>query len=224
VCEQVLLFGSFTEDETRSLRVKKSSGRNEKSVDKNQLQFGSLNSANVVESSNLPNSPKAPSNAALPDSQKLNGVNGVGANLPSANFPRVSESANFPRVSETIKENGNITNFSLSSPSSVTIANKVVENSVCSVPLIDENGTANQFTNLSLDASEAESVKNEFTNGSHDDSSSKLFDEDLKKAPNGHAVILIKDLQPRGLINSGNLCFLSATVQALLACSPFVQL
>ncbi|CAJ2655101.1 unnamed protein product [Trifolium pratense] len=234
---KVLLFGSFTEDETRSLRVKKSSGRNEKSVDKNQLQFGSLNSANVVESSNLPKSPKAPSNAALPDSQKLNGVNSVGANLPrvsesanlprvseSANLPRVSDSANLPRVSETIKENGNITNFSLSTPSSVTIASKVKENSVCSIPLIDENGTANQFTNLSLDASEAESVKNGFTNGSHDDSSSKLFDEDLKKAPNGHAVILIKDLQPRGLINSGNLCFLSATVQALLACSPFVQL
>ncbi|GAU27620.1 hypothetical protein TSUD_270090 [Trifolium subterraneum] len=238
---KVLLFGSFTEDETRSLRVKKSSGRNEKSVDKNQLQFGSLNSVNVVESSNLPNSSKAPNSAALADSQKLNIVNGVGANLPrvsesanlplprvseSANLPLplVSESANLPRVSETIKENGNITNFSLSSSSSVTIANKVVENSVCSVPLIDQNGTANKFTNLSLDASEAESVKNVFTNGSHDDSSSKLFDEDLKKAPNGHAVILIKDLQPRGLINSGNLCFLSATVQALLACSPFVQL
>jgi ubiquitin carboxyl-terminal hydrolase 10 len=174
------------------------------------LQIGSLNSVKVVESSNPPNSPKAlPNSAALPDSQKLNGVNGVGANLP--------------KVSESIKENGNITNFSFSSPSSITIANKVDENSVWSVPLIDENGTANKFTNLSLDSSEAESVKNVFTNGSHDDSSSKLFDEDLKKAP-GHAVVLIKDLQPRGLINSGNLCFLSATVQALLACSPFVQL
>ncbi|XP_078435987.1 ubiquitin-specific protease 24 isoform X2 [Wolffia australiana] len=32
-----------------------------------------------------------------------------------------------------------------------------------------------------------------------------------------------KDLQPRGLINSGNLCFRNATLQALLSCSPFVQ-
>ncbi|PQQ11380.1 ubiquitin carboxyl-terminal hydrolase 24-like [Prunus yedoensis var. nudiflora] len=31
-------------------------------------------------------------------------------------------------------------------------------------------------------------------------------------------------LVPRGLINSGNLCFLNATLQALLSCSPFVQL
>ncbi|KAL5081169.1 hypothetical protein RYX36_009590 [Vicia faba] len=34
----------------------------------------------------------------------------------------------------------------------------------------------------------------------------------------------VKELLPRGLINSGNLCFLSATVHDLLVCSPFVQL
>ncbi|XP_047333630.1 ubiquitin carboxyl-terminal hydrolase 24-like [Impatiens glandulifera] len=34
----------------------------------------------------------------------------------------------------------------------------------------------------------------------------------------------IRDILPRGLINSGNLCFLNATLQALLSCSPFVQL
>ncbi|KAG2244993.1 hypothetical protein Bca52824_093179 [Brassica carinata] len=34
----------------------------------------------------------------------------------------------------------------------------------------------------------------------------------------------VKDFTPRGLINAGNLCFLNATLQALLSCSPFVQL
>lgn len=33
-----------------------------------------------------------------------------------------------------------------------------------------------------------------------------------------------KGLLPRGLINLGNLCFLNSTLQALLSCSPFVQL
>lgn len=35
---------------------------------------------------------------------------------------------------------------------------------------------------------------------------------------------LPKILMPRGLINSGNLCFLNATLQALLSCSPFACL
>ncbi|XP_047341987.1 ubiquitin carboxyl-terminal hydrolase 24-like [Impatiens glandulifera] len=34
----------------------------------------------------------------------------------------------------------------------------------------------------------------------------------------------VRDIRPRGLINSGNLCFFNATLQALLSCSPFVQL
>ena len=34
----------------------------------------------------------------------------------------------------------------------------------------------------------------------------------------------VEDLQPRGLINSGNLCFLNATLQALLSCPPLVKL
>ncbi|XP_020585987.1 ubiquitin carboxyl-terminal hydrolase 24 [Phalaenopsis equestris] len=35
---------------------------------------------------------------------------------------------------------------------------------------------------------------------------------------------LFRGLLPRGLINLGNLCFLNSTLQALLSCSPFVQL
>lgn len=37
-------------------------------------------------------------------------------------------------------------------------------------------------------------------------------------------VLDAQDILPRGLINSGNLCFLNATLQALLACCPFIQL
>ncbi|XP_022745351.1 ubiquitin carboxyl-terminal hydrolase 24-like isoform X4 [Durio zibethinus] len=43
--KQVLVFGSFTEDETRSLLLKRSAGNAEKPVEKKELQFGSLNFA-----------------------------------------------------------------------------------------------------------------------------------------------------------------------------------
>jgi ubiquitin carboxyl-terminal hydrolase 10 len=47
--------------------------------------------------------------------------------------------------------------------------------------------------------------------------------EDVWKATDG-PLPAVKSLLPRGLINTGNLCFLNATLQALLSCSPFVQL
>ncbi|XP_061353053.1 ubiquitin carboxyl-terminal hydrolase 24 isoform X2 [Gastrolobium bilobum] len=204
---KVVIFGSFTEDETRSLLLKQSSGRSEKPVEKNQLQFGSLNSV-TVESSNLLNSSKAPNSAPPSDSQKCNGVNSV------------SVSDNLPGGSETLKENGSITNFSLS-PSSII---GVKEDNVSSVTFLDEDGPSNKFTNLSLDASEAESLQHVLKTGTADDSSSKLPDQNSRKAPNGHVVMHVKDLLPRGLFNSGNLCFLNATLQALLSCSPFIHL
>ncbi|KAG4984890.1 hypothetical protein JHK86_032581 [Glycine max] len=204
----MFVFGSFTEDETRSLLSKQSFGKKEKPVEKNQLQFGSLNSV-TVESNNLLNSSKAPYNAPPSDSRKCNGVK--------------SAIDNSPEVSGTVKENGSITNISPRSTSTISV-NEVEEKNVNFFTLRCEDGPLNKFTKLSLDASEAESLKNVHTTGSGDDSAPKLPDREPQKAPNGHAVMHVKDILPRGLINSGNLCFLNATMQALLSCSPFVHL
>ncbi|KAK7258194.1 hypothetical protein RIF29_32710 [Crotalaria pallida] len=205
---KMFLFGSFSEDETKSILQKQSPGSGRK--EKNQQQFGSLGYVSV-EPSNLPKSPKASDSPSPLKSQKCNGVKSA------------SIGNNLPVVSETIKENGSITNFSLR-PSSTISVNGVKENNVHPVTLLDEDGSSNQFSNLSLATSEADSLKNVHKIGSGPDSSSKSSDQDTKKAPNGHIVTNIKDLLPRGLVNSGNLCFLNATMQALLSCSPFVQL
>lgn len=45
----------------------------------------------------------------------------------------------------------------------------------------------------------------------------------VNRASNGPGATT-RQLVPRGLYNLGNLCFLNATLQALLSCSPFVQL
>ncbi|BAT91257.1 hypothetical protein LR48_Vigan08g204100 [Vigna angularis] len=204
----MLLFGSFTEDETRSLLSKQSSGKNEKSVEKNQLQFGSLNSV-TVESNNLQNSSKASVSAPPSDSQKCNGVK--------------NDNDSSSEVPGATKENGSITNFSPSPPSTSSV-NEVEEKNANSFTLLDEDGPSNKFSNLSLDASESENLRNVHKTGNGDHSSLKFSYREPAKAPNGHAVLPVKDILPRGLINSGNLCFLNATVQALLSCSPFVHL
>ncbi|KAK7404267.1 hypothetical protein VNO78_05023 [Psophocarpus tetragonolobus] len=205
---KMFLFGSFTEDETRSLLSKQSSGKKENPVEKNQLQFGSLSSV-TVESNNLLNSSKASDCAPPSDSLKCNGVKIV--------------SDNSPEVSGAIKENGSITNISPSLTSTLSV-NEVEEKNANSFTLFGEDGPSNKFTNLSLDASEAEILKNVDKTRCGDNSTSKLSDREPQQALNGHVVMHVKDILPRGLVNSGNLCFLNATVQALLSCSPFVHL
>lgn len=236
--KKILLFGSFSEEETRSLLLKHTSGANKKPVQKNQLQFGSLNfptEGSSGESSKLPRFPKIPDGALTSgshesceknkaskardkspgvspklsdssppsDSPKCNGVN---------NFNIVSN--NLPGVSGAIKENGNVADLFTGPTYTAGVHEVEKENVLYSVPS-DLDAPLNQFASLKLDDSENGSLKHVNKNGS--------FDQDSKNASNGH-VTLSKVLLPRGLINSGNLCFLNATVQALLSCSHFVQL
>lgn len=237
----MLLFGSFSEDETRSLLLKQTSGGNKTPVPKKQLQFGSLNyvtggsSVGIIsESSKSLNSPKAPDRAPSSGSHKSYGVNEV--NIVNDNLPAVSQKApdsiissdshkctgvnsvdivrdNLSSVSGAIKGNRSFVDPSFG-PSNIINEKEVKDNVSYSTP-DDVDGSLNQFANLKLDGSDNENLNHVNKNGG--------LGQDSKKASNGH-VSLLKDLLPRGLINSGNLCFLNATVQALLSCAPFVQL
>lgn len=205
-------------------------------MQKKQLQFGSLNfvtgsssAGSTGDSRNFLNSPKAP------DSHKCNGVNKVdvvGDNLPVVSpkafnsFPPSDShkcngvdrivSGNLPvaGVSGAIRGKESIANPSLGPSLAIDVKEAKKDNASYATPF-DIDGPLNQFINLKLDDSETGSPKHVDKKGS--------LDQDSKRASNGQ-VTLIKDLLPRGLINSGNLCFLNATVQALLSCSPFVQL
>lgn len=193
-------------------------GRTENPLEGKQLQFGSLNFLNggsigglTGESSNQLNSPKAPDSVPPSNRQKCNGVSSVSI---------VAD--DLFGVSGTIKENGSIANFP--SGTSNNVGGEVAkEDNAGFATLYDKEGPVNQFTSLTLDDSGSRKLENIEKTGSFNDSSSKLSSEDSKKASN-MPVVCRKDLLPRGLINSGNLCFLNSTMQALLSCSPFVQL
>lgn len=72
----------------------------------------------------------------------------------------------------------------------------------------------------SRDLKKIENVNSKGTNAMQvTELSGDLWHQSLKEVE-----VAGKRLQPRGLINKGNLCFLNATLQALLSCSPFVHL
>lgn len=234
--KKVLVFGSFTEDETKSLLLKKSSGKAEKPVEKKELQFGSVDfdaEKSLVglhgESSRQLDSPKGPN--GLPSSHMPKKDNGL-RSVKILNH-------NLPGVLGTPKENGSVDS---STSSHVNEADGIDLISLHASQ--NEDGLSNQFPSLKLQNTQHNGglgdssvvvgndlssqfpnlkLQNTEQNGGLSDSSVGVANDDFQKASNG-PVMSCRDILPRGLINSGNLCFLNATLQALLSCSPFVQL
>ncbi|XP_048426234.1 ubiquitin carboxyl-terminal hydrolase 24 isoform X1 [Pyrus x bretschneideri] len=210
---KLLVFGSFSEDETRSLLLKQSPVKGlkaENPVEKNVLQFGSINFVTAKpsvqfngESSGQKSSLKAPTKLqpliSVNKQDEVKAVKAVDGNLPVS--------------SATPAENGCTDNYVNCSAHSNGVKEVTTDNvNLTSLPLSKDEGVlSNQFSSLELQ------------NGSVDDLSVSKIKGELQKASNA-PVTVSKSLLPRGLINSGNLCFLNATLQALLSCSPFVQL
>ncbi|KAL5719861.1 ubiquitinyl hydrolase 1 [Ranunculus cassubicifolius] len=203
----VLVFGSFTEDELRrSLKVQPTVNVNESSP-KRGLQFGSLDIETVrsVGAPTVVDVSKCVQPAVLDNKGSQ-----IGSGKRANDVPSVSQengSGHTPAVS-FIQNKGvgeiNVKTTSIVSQSEVSPLNHSVD--------------LNSHTIESLSSS----VKNvSITVNSSLNNGLVTSKDNTVKALNGSSS---KDLLPRGLINSGNLCFLNATLQALLSCSPFVKL
>ncbi|KAL1559563.1 ubiquitinyl hydrolase 1 [Salvia divinorum] len=169
---KVLLFGSFSEDETRSLmnqkpfNVHNPEERKETSANPLRLMFGSF--------SNIPGT-QAGFSSGAGDTHCYT--------IQKGNQHSVQHSAT--ETCPVPSENGN-----------------------------DKNSTNHLHGNEVVDGSKFRALQ---VSDDNDEMDGELIPKikDYKDA---------QGITPRGLINPGNLCFLNATLQALLACFPFVQL
>ncbi|KAJ8441852.1 hypothetical protein Cgig2_004463 [Carnegiea gigantea] len=211
---KVILFGSFTEDELRSLQ-KKPSETSAIPANKKELQFGSLPLV-TGEFLGGVNEVSGKKSAFSVKSTKLDEKNNLSTHLTDL----------FPASGGVPKENGSIHGSNHYSPLSNGV-NEFKDGNVnlSSLSLLKSSQSVFSQQSSSLQqVSEAISSREMHSNGVCNESQLSLAAKhDGNKAANV-SIASIKDLLPRGLINAGNLCFLNATVQALLSCSPFVQL
>ncbi|XP_038711944.1 ubiquitin carboxyl-terminal hydrolase 24-like isoform X2 [Tripterygium wilfordii] len=213
---KVLLFGSFTEDETRSWQQKPSSGNDEKPREKKELQFGSLDFASEISSSDLNYDSKK---------QLVHANGAIDFEPTKALFEdgKVStedlENDHLPGLFETLKLNGNVDSCIHTSLID-GIGDRFDSNSLS--PSQIESSEPNHSQSSKFHVLDGEKMEDSDHNGTMDGSRVPLA-KGIRKETNGLDAA-VRSLLPHGLINSGNLCFLNATLQALLSCTPFVEL
>ncbi|KAF8073291.1 hypothetical protein N665_1122s0020 [Sinapis alba] len=235
--KKVFVFGSFTEHETRSLLEQKPinapQSHKEKSV--SSIQFGSFNlvtenspvnsvngelkkgQADGLVKSRPSSSHKVDKSFQPAESQKR-----VDASRPSSS-DKISDNAaklSSGGVLEHVKENGIIKEVSkrlppLNNGVAVKAADPISFEKLCVSDAESDSlykASSSKFQALDIDI---------FSN---DSSSGATIPRKTSQMAPTESVPAMKDFTPRGLINAGNLCFLNATLQALLSCPPFVQL
>lgn len=209
----VFVFGSFTEDELKSLQ----SSPKENDV---EFMFGSLDSATLRSVGIFNNRPSEIEIAKKHQPSKL--VNKRNTDEIVHTTAKASES-----LVSVVHKNGNIHDSS-----SLSFSNGISEQERKSLelPVSFVPGSVGEPQDQSLQpygtgsvAVSSTSLGNEAFARSFEaldliDTKNNIFN-----ASNGLHTNAT-ELLPRGLVNSGNLCFLNATLQALLACSPFVRL
>lgn len=218
--EQVFVFGSFTEDETKSLLLQ-SSNVSEKILERSEVQIGSVSIPIRKDLNDQVTQSKGHSNS----SKGMSGLKPLRSPKQDVLLSKGGADANISASSSLPKENGKIRDPI--SVASITNGMKELQTeggsfSSISVSQNDSGplGYAHASTFDALNEGKSEETEQAVILV---DSLVPLPNDETKKSSDG-LILPAKGFLPRGIINSGNLCFLNATLQALLSCSPFVHL
>lgn len=189
------MFGSFTEDEIRSMQITPT----EKDV---HLIFGSLDDATL----------------------RSVGFNNKPTEIEITKKNQTLKPVKVSNTDEVVLKNGNIDDSS-SFPFSNGIKDneeKDVELPVSFVPESVDLSTSQQCVTETVTVPSVNQEDDVLSGSFEALDVNDTRNQNLSPSIGPHTVSV--ELLPRGLVNSGNLCFLNATLQALLACSPFVLL
>lgn len=200
---QVFVFGSFTEDEIRSMQFQPH--KNDKEIIFGSFDLETLRSVGIFSSK--------VTELSEPD------------NAPNKILPSDSKSTSLSEA-VVVKENGCAQSI-IYPGDSVLKQLKAVK--IDGHAWVSSDSGQNLFKNLTTElpaingVRELSSSKNVVLNDSGNDIQqleSKWSTYKDSNWPNPSR----RNFLPRGLVNLGNLCFLNATLQALLSCSPFLEL
>ncbi|KAK1294900.1 Ubiquitin carboxyl-terminal hydrolase 24 [Acorus calamus] len=234
---KAFIFGSFTEDELRTLQMR-SVENGVCPAPATQIKFGTLDFEAVCSSVKCTADPKI--SDPSPKAKDIQMSKPIKESSSCKNGkPRVRVDS--LKVPGKVQLNGGVKNFtSISDGLSEKQSGSLTEKSdnekdrvdLSSISISSENGTVNVelLTNPQLSDVEDGKTKDSSPSATQDSGEIEKVDwqidvnskEDVQKI-SGNQGASAKSLLPRGLINSGNLCFLNATLQALLSCSPFAQ-
>jgi len=225
----VIIFGSFTEDETRLFqRQSAQKSPSEKAgshhaSEKIDLQFGSLDIASLNSVKGF--GAESKQTASVGRSKVIQSPNLI-AKDPALRNGKSSKSNDLQKATEA-QANG--------IPNGCSFASGIPGNGLVDLNLNAVHSCENRPDNVvapvlnqTLNGRPAV-VNDDGFDGSNNNNKAVDILTVVKRAVDAQEKLNeqatpARSLLPRGLMNLGNLCFLNATLQALLSCSPFVRL